>query len=135
MIGAEVTGWKLDLPPELLHSPELARATMDIAERVAAVANAFAPVDDDRPAGKVGERLKGSYRARQVEINDLPKGADRVGAEVYSNSPEAFYVERGTATQKPQRILTRSAATVAPGQVSAGGPHMDGVSAKDLPGW
>ena len=135
MIGGEVTGWKLDLPPELLHSPELARATMDIAERVAVIANAFAPVDEDRPAGKVGERLKGSYRARQTEINDLPKGADRVGAEVYSNSPEAFFVERGTATQKPQRILVRSGATVAPGQTSAGGNHMQGVSIDELPGW
>jgi Bacteriophage HK97-gp10, putative tail-component len=82
----------------ILRSPEIRGVVEDHAQRVAARARAYAPVDD------------GSYRASihvEVRPNGGPKG-DRPEALVVADDKAAAAVEFGNRHVRGQHVLSRA---------------------------
>jgi len=87
---------------KMLKSPMVLAALMERAEKVAERARDIAPVGDDTDphAG----RYKASFHTRPGFNNRR----NRVEAVVYNDSPEALFVEKGTANNPAYHVLVRA---------------------------
>lgn len=89
---------------ELLCAPFMVAEMRRRAERVKALAEATAPVDDD-PHNKHRGRYKRSF---SVESGIRVGKTRRAYGRVLNDAPEAYYVEYGNVNTPRHRILGRA---------------------------